>query len=331
MATHRRRGRTQLIGLVTVCLASAAHAQTWPDRPIRIIVSIAAGSVTDVIMRAAANELAPRLGQPLVIENRGGASGILGAQSCAQAAPDGYTFCTIYHSTTSYNPLLFDKLPYDADADFVPVTRLFMLTEGLFVTSALKVNSVAELKALAQGKPEALNFATLGDGSFPDLFRVWLNNQWGTRIVGVPYKGGGPAAQALLADEVQITRFGVGNFVGAIQSGRVKALAIHADKRSPLLPDVPTFVEAGLDYPGQAWWGLAAPKGTRASVVEKINDEFSNLFKDPKFIAYLEKQSVVAAPTTPGEFSKFLKDDRQAAEGLIKVAKTPKADYRQGQ
>src|SRR5215470_2003801 len=219
-------------------------AQAWPDRPIRVIVSIAAGSVTDVIMRAAANELNARLGQPLIIENKGGASGILGAQACAQAAPDGYTLCTIYHSTTSYNPLLFDKLPYNADTDFAPITRLFLLSEGLFVSSASGAGSIAELKALAQAKPEKLNFATLGDGSFPDLFRVWLNNQWGTRIVGVPYKGGGPAAQALLAGEVQVTRFGIGNFMGALETGKVKALALHTAQRSPLLPQVPTFAEA---------------------------------------------------------------------------------------
>ena len=119
-----------------------------------MIVSIAAGSVTDVIMRKAAAELQPRLGQPLIIENRGGASGIVAAQACAQAAPDGYTLCVIYHSTMSYNPLLFDKLPYDPDRDLVPVTRLFFLNEGLFVSSALGVNSVAELKELAQAKPD---------------------------------------------------------------------------------------------------------------------------------------------------------------------------------
>src|SRR5438552_2826408 len=229
--------------LLFVASPVASVEAAYPDRPIRLIVSIAAGSVTDVVMRAAANELNARMGQPLIIENKGGASGILAAQSCAQAAPDGYTLCVIYHSTLSYNPFLFEKLPYDADTDFTPVTRLFLLSEGLFVSSSLGVNSVAELKSLAQQKPDALNFATLGDGSFPDLFRVWLNNQWGTRILGVPYKGGGPAAQALMAGEVQLTRFGIGNFTGALQSGAVKALAVHTEKRSSLLPDVPTFAE----------------------------------------------------------------------------------------
>ncbi|HVZ50915.1 MAG TPA: tripartite tricarboxylate transporter substrate binding protein, partial [Pseudolabrys sp.] len=255
--------RRLLLSLLLACAALPAQAAGYPERPIRLIVSIAAGSVTDVIMRKAAAELTPTVGQQFVIENRGGASGILAAQTCAAATPDGYTLCVIYHSTMSYNPLLFDKLPYDADRDLVPITRLFFLNEGLFVSSALGVNSVAELKKLAQSKPESLNYATLGEGSFPDLFLRWLNNQWGTKIVGVPYKGGGPAAQALAGNQVQLTRFGIGNFLGLIKSGHVKALAVSADQRSPLLPDVPTLAEAGLGgYPGQGWWGLAAPKGT---------------------------------------------------------------------
>lgn len=307
---------------------SPAHAQTYPDKPIRVIVSIAAGSVTDVIMRAASKDIETKLGQPLVIENRGGAAGILGGQACAQAAPDGYTLCVIYHSTMSYNPVQFDKLPYNADTDFAPITRLFLLTEGLFVNADLQAKTVAELKALAQQTPEGLNFATLGDASFPDLFRVWLNNQWGTKIVGVPYKGGGPAAQALAAGEVQMTRFGVGNFRGLMDAGKVRALAISADKRSPLMPDVPTFKEAGLDYPGQGWWGLAAPKGTPQAAIEKVHAAVASVFNDPKFVAYLEQQSVVSAITTPVEFAEFLKADRRAAEALVKVANTPKTEYK---
>ncbi|MEI7804249.1 MAG: tripartite tricarboxylate transporter substrate binding protein [Hyphomicrobiales bacterium] len=317
-----------LAALLLVCTMSSVQAQTYPDRPIRLIVSIAAGSVTDVIVRKAAAELQGRLGQPLIIENRGGAAGILGAQTCAQAMPDGYTLCVIYHSTMSYNPLLFDKLPY-APEDLAPVTRLFLLTEGLFVSSEVGINSVAELKKFAQDKPDGLNYATLGDGSFPDLFMRWLNNQWGTKIVGVPYKGGGPAAQALAANEVQVTRFGVGNFMGLIDAGKVKALALSADKRSPLLPNVPTFKEAGLgDYPGQGWWGLAAPKGTPQAIVDKVNAEFVKVFTEPKFNEFLNQQSVVSATTTPAGFAAFLREDRKAAEVLIKIANSKREEYK---
>jgi tripartite-type tricarboxylate transporter receptor subunit TctC len=315
-------------GLLLMCAASAAQAQTYPDRPIRLVVSIAAGSVTDVIMRKAAADLQPRLGQPLIVENRGGAAGILGAQSCAQAAPDGYTLCVIYHSTMSYNPLLFDKLPYQPE-DIAPVTRLFFLTEGLFVSSEVGINSVADLKAYAQAKPDGLNYATLGDGSFPDLFMRWLNNQWGTKIVGVPYKGGGPAAQALAGNQVQVTRFGVGNFMGMIDAGKVKALAVSADRRSPLLPKVPTFKEAGLGgYPGQGWWGLAVPKGTPQAIVDKVNAAFVAEFKDAAFNEFLDKQSVVSATTTPAGFAAFLQEDRKAAEALVKLANSKRETYK---
>jgi tripartite-type tricarboxylate transporter receptor subunit TctC len=323
-----KRIRMVLIGLLGVGAATCAQAQGYPERPIRLIVSIAAGSVTDVIMRQAANQIGPKLGQPIIIENKGGASGILGGQACTAAAPDGYNLCVIYHSTLSYNPLLFDHLPYNPD-DIVPITRLFFLTEGTFVPTALGINTVAELKMLAQSKPDGLNFATLGDGSSQDLFLKWLNNQWGTKIVGIPYKGGGPGAQAIAANEVQITRFGLGNFIGLLQTGTVKALTVTSSHRSPLLPDVPTDTEAGFgDYPGVGWWGLAAPKGTPAAIINKLNAAFVETFKDPKFAEFLEKQAVVAAPTSPEEFASFIARDRTAAETLIKIASAPRAVYK---
>ena len=318
-----------MLSLIVVCLSVSAHAQDYPNRPIRLIVPIAAGSVTDVILRSASQEIAAQLGQPLVIENRGGAAGILGGQACAAAAPDGYTLCAIYHSTMSYNPVQFASLPYDPDKDIVPITRLFFVTEGIFVPASLGVNSVADLKVLAQSKPDALNYATLGEGSFPDLFLRWLNHQWGTKIVGISYKGGGPAAQAIAAGEVQITRFGVGNFLGLMEGGNVKALALSSRKRSQLLPNVPTVAEVGWEgYPGQAWWGLGAPKGTSPSVVARINAVFVRIFEDPKFVEFLDRQFVVSAPTSPSEFVEFLKADRKAAEDLVKIANTPAIEYR---
>jgi tripartite-type tricarboxylate transporter receptor subunit TctC len=317
--------------LLALAVATAtAHAQGYPNKPIRLIVSIAAGSVTDVIMRAAAAEMQGRLGQPLIIENIGGAAGILGGKTCAQAAPDGYNLCVIYHSTMSFNPLLFSNLPYNPDSDFVPVGRLFFLVEGLFASSAINVSTVAELKALAQSKPDGLNYATLGEGSYPDLFLKWMNNQWGTRIAGIPYRGGGPAAQALAANDVQVTRFGVGNFIGAIESGRVKALAVSSAKRSAVLPNVPTFTEVGWgDYPGQGWWGLVAPKGTPPEAVAKLSSEFQKLFSDPKFMAVLEKQAVVPAATDPVAFAAFLSQDRKDAATLIKIANTRKTEFKE--
>ena len=156
-----------------------------------------------------------------------------------------------------------------------------------------------------------------------------MNNQWNTKIVGIPYRGGGPAAQALAANDVQVTRFGVGNFTGLLEGGKVKALAVGLPQRAPLLPDVPTLAEAGLPgFPGQGWWGLAAPRGTPPAIVERLNSEFAKLFSEPKFKAFLDKQAVVSAPTTPAGFAAFLKEDRKAAETLIRIANTKPEEYK---
>jgi tripartite-type tricarboxylate transporter receptor subunit TctC len=212
----------------------------------------------------------------------------------------------------------------------MPLARLFFLVEGVFATPAINVNSIAELKTLAQSKPDALNYATLGEGSYPDLFMKWMNNQWNTRIVGIPYKGGGPAAQAVAANQVQITRFGVGNFLGLVQGGKVKALAVSSAKRSPAMPDVPTFIEVGWgDYPGQGWWGLAAPKGVPPAFAMRLTAEFQKLFSEPKFMEFLEKQAVVPAATDAVGFAAFLKEDRKNAEALIKIANTKKQEFKE--
>lgn len=331
----RLQSRLNRAGLTALACAfsmlgafSPAHAQSYPSKPIKLIVSIAAGSVTDVIMRAAAIELTSRLGQSIVIENMGGASGILAGQACAAAAPDGHTLCVIYHSTLTFNPLLFDKLPYDADNDFTLITRLFFLVEGVAVSSASNVNSIAELKAAVLARPAAFNFGTLGRGSYPELFLKWVNNQWGAQIAAVPFRGGGPVAQALVAGDIQVGKMGIGNFIPLLDGNKLKIIAVSAPNRSALIPNVPTLAEAGLgDYKGRGWWGLAAPKGTPKPVIDKANAAFVAVFKDPKFTAFLEKQAVIPAPGTPEEFKAFLAEDRKSATDLIRIANTPRQDY----
>jgi tripartite-type tricarboxylate transporter receptor subunit TctC len=324
----RRVAACASISTLLMVWALPASAQTYPDRPIRVIVPIAAGSVTDVIMRATASELAPRIGQSFVVENKGGASGIPGAQACAQAAPDGYTLCLVYHNTLSINPLMFNKLPYDADKDFTLITNLYLLVEALFVSSALNVSTAAELRAYAQAHPTALNYGTLGPGSNPEMFLKWMNQKWSVNIVGIPYRGGGPIAQALVAGELQIAKMGLGNFLGLMGTGKIKPLAVAAARRSVLAPEVPTLAEAGIDFPPFGWWGLAAPKGVPGPIVERLNAEFVKLYREPKFVEYLEKQAVLPAPGSPADFATFLKKDRQDAEFLIGIANQPREDYK---
>jgi len=303
--------------------AGSASAQSdFPNKPIRLLLPIAAGSVTDVVLRAAAQPLSQRLGQQVVVDNRTGASGIVGAEACARATPDGYTVCAVYHSIMSYNPYTFDKLPYDPERDYAPVTNLFFVTEGLVVPASLPVQSVAELRTYAVKNPTGVNLGTLGEGSLQELFVSWLNREWKTSIVGIAYKGGGPIANALGAGEIQIGQMGIGNFLGLIQAGKLRALAISASQRSKLLPQVPTMAEAGLGgFPARTWWGLVVPAGTPAPVVAKLNSDFGQVFRDPRFAEYMEGRYVEGATGTPQEFAAFLKSDREAAKMLVRLAK----------
>ena len=323
----------RLGGLAAATLASAllAAAPSWaqanyPERPIRVVVAIAAGSVTDVIARASAADLAPRLGQQLVIENRGGANGIPAADACKNARPDGYTICLLNHGHFSFNPLQFKKLPYDPDTDFVPIAHLYFLIEGVFVPTSLGVNSVAELKALAKAKPDALNYGTLGPGSPPDFFRMWLNREWQTNIVGIPYRGGGPIAQAVAAGQLQVARMGIGNFMGLVQGGQVKPLAVSAP--TPLLPTVPTTEQEGLSFPSFGWWGMVAPKGTPQPIIDKLAKVLIEQTKDPKFAEYMQRQAVRPSGMPPAEFAAFMKQDRERAKIFFALANQPMKDYK---
>ena len=313
-----------------VAFASPAGAQSYPERPIRMIVSIAAGSVTDVIMRAAANELQPRLKQTLVIENQGGAAGILGGQACARATPDGYTICVIYHSTMSYNPLLFTKLPYNADTDFAPVARLFFLTEGLFASSALGVN----IGRRPQGEGAVGRGAQLRDAGrrlvprpVPEMDEQPVEHQDRRHSLSRRRTGGAGARRQRRAGDALRRR----QFHRPAGKRQGEGFGIGLPERSALFPDVPTLDEAGLPgFPGQGWWGLAAPRGTPPAIVERLSSEFGKLFSEPKFKAFLDKQAVASAPTTPDGFAAFLKQDRKAAETLIRIANTKPEEYTPG-
>ena len=325
--------KTSIRNILWACLAACsvlacglAGAQTdYPNKPIRLLVPIAAGSVTDVVLRAAAPMLSQRLGQPVVIDNRPGASGIVGAEACAKAAPDGYTICAVYHSIMSFNPFMFDKLGYDPERDFAPIGKLFFVTEGLVVPAALPVQSVAELKSYALSHPGGVNLGTLGEGSLQELFVFWLNREWKTQIAGIPYKGGGPIANAVTAGEIQIGQMGMGNFIGLIQGGQIRAIAVSAGKRMAQLPQVPTMAEAGLGgFPSRTWWGLAAPAATPPAIVARLNTELQAVLRDPKLVELAEARFVEISADTPQQFAAFLKQDREAAGALVKMAREPK-------
>ncbi len=316
---------TVAAALLLLALPLFSAEPAYPVKPIRVIVPIAAGSVTDVIMRAAGHELTARLKQPLVIDNRTGASGIIGAEACAKAPPDGYTICAIYTATTSVNPQVFDKLPYDPAKDFAPITNLYYVTGVLVVPASLPVTTVEELRTLVTTRPRAVSFGTIGPGSYPEVFLTWLNRQWRSDMPAVPYKGGGPITIALMSNEIQASAVGLGNMIGQVQGGQVRALAVSGTKRSPLFPRVPTFAEAGLTgFAGNLWWGLAAPAGTPKLIIARLNAEFAQLFKEPRFAEFLEKQAVEPAISSPAAYAEFLKADREWTATLITANRQPR-------
>lgn len=319
MAT--RTGSQILMALWGLFLgATAASAQTYPSRPIRMIVPIAPGSVTDVAARLTAQELSDRMGQPVIVENRPGANMVIGGAECAKAAPDGYTLCVVSPDTMSFNPFTVPNLPYDPDKDFRPVTNMYYVVEGLVAKQALAANSVDELRALAAARPGALNFGTLGARTTTDMYRLWLGELWKTSFVGVPYKGGSGIIAALLAGTIDVSKIGVGNMAGQLDEKKLKVLALRSSGRNARLPDVPTLAQAGLaGFPGgPIFWGLVVPTATPDDVVKRIYSEVVGIIRGPKFGAFAQAQFIEPEGSSPEQFAAFLKEDRVNAGKLLK-------------
>jgi tripartite-type tricarboxylate transporter receptor subunit TctC len=300
--------------------ALPAAAQTYPSRPIRMVVPIAPGSVTDVAARLMGQELTDRLGQPVIVENRPGANMVIGGAECAKAAPDGYTLCVVSPDTMSFNPFTIPNLPYDPDKDFGPVTNMYYVVEGLVAKQALPVNSVGELRTLAAARPDALNFGTLGARTTTDMYRLWLGELWKTRFVGVPYKGGSEIIGALLTGTIDVAKIGVGNMAGQLDDGKLKVLALRSQGRNARLPKVPTLAEAGLaGFPGgPIFWGLMVPAATPDELVKRLNSEVVAVIRGPKFADFAQKQFIEPDGSTPEAFAAFLKEDRANAGKLLK-------------
>ncbi len=308
-----------VIACLLAALPAAGRAQTYPDRPIKMIVPISVGSVTDVAARLTAQELQARLGQPVVVVNRPGAAMVLGGSDCAKSAPDGYTLCVVSPDTMSFNPLTFPNLPYDPDRDFVPVIDMYNVMEGLMVPAASGLDSLDAVRAKAVAEPGKLNYGTLGERTTTDAFRQWLGEHWNTKFVAIPYKGGSEIISALLGNDIDLTKIGVGNMVGQLKEGKIKILALNASKRSPELPNVPTFEETGLDaFPGgPIFWGVVVPTGTPAPIVARLHDELAAIFHSRKFIDFANNSYLDPVAGSTGDFAVFLKKDRQDAKVVV--------------
>jgi len=288
----------------------SARAQTYPAKPIRIIIAQAPGSATDVISRVVGNRLSEALGQPIVIEAKPGAGGALGTEAAARAAPDGYTLFMANNSTHGSNPALYPKLPYDAVKDFAPITLVAQVPYVLVVDPALPAKSVAELIALVKSNPGKMNYASAGNGSTHHFCGELLKSSAGLDIQHVPYKGSPPAIAGLLGGEVSLMFANLTDIGSQLKAGKLRALAVTTAKRAPSLPDVPTLAEAGV--PGfeiQSWFGLLAPAGTPAPIIARLNAETVKVLGRTDVRQTLGAQGLELAPGTPEQFAAHIRSE----------------------
>lgn len=311
-----------VLALTVVGSSGEALAQAYPSKAIRIVVPYPAGGGIDIMSRLIAQRLAQRFSQSVVVENKPGAGTIVAAESVARAAPDGYTLLITTDATITINPYLYAKLPYDAVKDFAPVSQLVFLNQLLVANAALPVNNLKELVAHAKANPGKLNYASYGIGSQPHLAMEIFKSQSGVDIVHVPYKGIPQAVPAAIAGEVQLTFSGAASTQAHLRAGRLKALAIGGKARLPLLPDVPTFAEAGFpDVPANAWFGLFAPAGTPRDVITVLHGEIVRLFKEPDFVQKeIAAKGYELVASSPEEFAAFLVGDAKRNAQAVRIS-----------
>lgn len=294
------------------------QGQSYPDRPVRLVVPFPPGGSVDVVARALTPKLSERMGQQVVIENRSGASGIIGTEVVAHARPDGYTLLinTIPFVTNSF---LYAKVPYDPFADFLPVIWLCSSPATLVVNPSLPARSVRELLELAKSSPGGLNYSAAGAGTNPHFAGELFNFLGKVDIVAVQYKGGGPSLLAALGGEVKITFPNISEAIPHAKTGRIIVLGVTGSKRSSALPDVPTIAEAGLpEYEFVTWHGVLAPKGTPAAIVEGLNARLKDTLAAPEQTRFFEQMGFEVVASSPEDFAAHLKRESEKWGKVIK-------------
>ena len=297
-----------------------AVAQAYPSKPIRLVVPFPAGGSLDVVARAIGQKLSEAWGQPVVVDNRPGAGGNIGADLVAKSPPDGYTILEGALSTHAVNVSLYTRLPYDPVRDFEPITLVAVTPNVLVLNPSVPANDVKELIAYAKANPGKLSFASGSNGSAGHLAGELFKTEAGVDMVHVPYKGAAPAMQDLLAGRVQLMFDNLANSMQQVRAGKLKALAVTTAHRSTLVPDLPTLSEAGL--PGfdiSTWWGFLAPAGTPKEIVAKWNAEVARILATPEMKAFFAQQGAEPSPTSPEAFGAMIQSE------IVKYAKIVKA------
>jgi tripartite-type tricarboxylate transporter receptor subunit TctC len=305
-------------GLAALHFAPPVAAQDYPTRPVRIVFPLAAGGGGDVFTRGIADELQKAWHQPVVVENRPGGAQNIGARACVEATPDGYTICVMSSEPVAYNQFLFKTIPYDPEKDLQPISNLFFNTLAVVINPETKVKTFAEMVAMAKQQPGKLSYATF---SFPaTYFMDKLNKTENIDIVKVPYRGGGEVVNALLGNTTPIAVLALSNMVSQLQSGRITPLAVVANARSPLFPDVPTLEQArpGADFP-TTWFGLFTQSSVPRPIVEKISVEIDRIMADPAFRKRMyTDRAVEPAPERLDVFARFIRAERKLAQQMVK-------------
>jgi tripartite-type tricarboxylate transporter receptor subunit TctC len=303
--------------LLAVVLSSSALADNYPDRPIRAIASQGPGGLSDVFLRALADELGPELGGTVVVENRVGAAGSIGARACADAAPDGYTICALNNESMVINPIIFQNMNFDPKTSLEHVVRLFYLQHVFAVNASLNVKNFDELAALAKSKPKTMNYLTpsLSKVAFMEAF----NKKHGIDFVRVPFKGGGDAVNNMMSGVTPVAIFGIGNLVQHIRSGKILGFAVDSDKRSPMAPEIPTFRELG--YTVHVWassFGIHMPKGTPKPIVDKINKAIVKIASKPDFQQrHLINRGLSPVLDTPEQFARTIQAEAALGRDVV--------------
>jgi len=301
--------------------AFAQDAKDYPNKPIRFIVPYPPAGGTDIVARILTEPLAAALGQPIIIDNRGGAAGNLGTDIAAKSAPDGYTILFTLSSHT-INPKLYDKLPFDVEKDFAPISLAALIPQILVAHPSVPVNNVSELIALAKREPGKLNYASVGTGSPGHIAGELFKLKTGVDIVHVPYKGGGPAVTDTLGGQVQLLFVSIPAALQYVKAGKLKALAVTSDKRSQAAPDIPTIAESGVpDCVVNSWYGALAPAKTPAAIVAKLQAAFAKVLALPEVKERLFLQGAEAASSTSAEFDRRIRDELKQWEYVIREAR----------
>ena len=306
--------------LFTGLISFSAAAQTnYPNRPIRLIIPFTPGGVTDTSGRFIAEQLSLKLGQQVIADNRPGASGNIGTQMVATAEPDGYTLLLGYAGTLSINPSLFDKVPFDSLKDFAPIGKIGDAVLILVANNDFAGKNWAEVIAISKKDPNGLSYGTSGSGGTPHIAGELLKQKTGANLVHVPYKGGGQALIDLLGGNIPLVYTAVAGANQYVKSGRVKAIAVSSAKRSPSLPDVPTFIESGVkDFEIDDWVGLLAPAKTPKPIVMKLNQALNEILNSPEGKAKLLGMGITPTPGTPEKFGEQIKSDLLRFSPIVK-------------